>query len=124
MSLDFSEKRRYERVLLELPVSGQCIGAAGDIYPFQGKTRDVSFEGFCVKVNSANGFKVGQDVKCNTRLSKGKPLIKARGRVRWVHALPSPPWPINMGIMLTGMPSYKFWYKKVNDEIHQHDTIT
>ena len=124
MSLDFSERRRYERVHLELPVTGQCLGVAGDIYPFQGETRDVSFEGFCVKVNSTNGFKVGQDVNFNTRLYKGETLIKARGRVCWVHAIPSPPWPINMGVMLTSMLSYRFWYKKVNDEIHHRDTIT
>jgi hypothetical protein len=43
--------------------------------------------------------------------------------VCWIHALPSPPWPINMGVMLTSMLSYRFWYKKVTDEIHQRDTI-
>ena len=123
MSLDLSEKRRYERVHLELPVTGQCLGGAGDIYPFQGETRDVSFEGFCVKVNSTNGFKVGQDVNFNTRLFKGKPLIKARGRVCWVHTLPHPPWLINMGVMLTRMLSYRYWYKKVNDEI-RHSSVT
>lgn len=124
MSLEFSERRRYERVRLELPVSGQCLGVAGDIYPFQGETRNVSFEGFCVKVNSTNGFKVDQDVSFSTRLYKGEPLIKARGRVCWVNALSSPPWPINMGVMLTSMPTYKIWYKKVNNVIHQRDTIT
>jgi len=124
MGLDFSERRRYERVHLELPVSGQCLDVAGDIYPFQGETRDVSFEGFCVKVNSSNGFKVGQNVNFNTRLYRGDPLIKASGRVCWVHALPSPPLPINMGVMLTSMLSYRFWYKKVNDKIYQRDKIT
>jgi len=123
MSLDFSERRRYERVQLELPVTGQCLSVEGDIYPFQGKTRDVSLEGFCVKINSTNGFKVGQDVNFNTRLFKGKPLIKARGRVCWVHTLPHPPWFINMGVMLTRMLSYRYWYKKVNDEI-RHRSVT
>lgn len=123
MSLDLSERRRYERVHLELPVTGQCLSVEGDIYPFQGETRDVSFEGFCVKVNSTNGFKVGQDVNFNTRLFKGKPLIRARGRVCWVHTLPHPPWFINMGVMLTRMLSYRYWYKKVNDEI-RHRSVT
>jgi len=53
MSLDFSERRRYERVHLELPVTGQCLGVAGDIYPFQGETRDLSFEGFLM-IKSTN----------------------------------------------------------------------
>jgi c-di-GMP-binding flagellar brake protein YcgR len=80
MGLDFSERRRYERVHLELPVSGQCLDVAGDIYPFQGETRDVSFEGFCVKVNSSNGFKVGQNVNFNTRLYRGeRPAAECAG---------------------------------------------
>lgn len=124
MGLDFPERRRYERVHLELPVSGQCLGMAGDIYPFQGETRDVSFEGFCIKVNSNNGFKIGQNVNFSTRLYRGDPLIKARGRVCWFHALPSPPWPINMGVMLTNMLHYRLWYKRVNDEIYPRDKTT
>ena len=84
----------------------------------------MSFEGFCIKVNSTNGFKVGQNVNFGTRLYRGDPLIKARGRVCWVHALPSPPWLINMGVMLTNMLHYRLWYKRVNDEIYPRDKTT
>jgi hypothetical protein len=28
-----------------------------------------------------------------------------------------------MGVMLTSMLSYRFWYKKVNDKIYQRDKI-
>jgi hypothetical protein len=44
--------------------------------------------------------------------------------VCWFHALPSPPWPINMGVMLTNMLHYRLWYKRVNDEIYPRDKTT
>ena len=126
MALEFSEKRRNERVPLKLPVSGTCIGAArSDIHPFQGETRDVSFGGFCLKLHSINEYLVGQKVSFRTRLYPGDFLIKGQGRVCWVRATSDPHWPTSMGVVLTSLPRYStLWHERVEDRIHQLNKTT
>ena len=121
MVLEFSERRRNERVPLKLPVSGKCIGTArSDIHPFQGETRDVSFGGFCLKLHSINEYLVGQKVSFRTRLYPGDFLIKGHGRVCWVHDLSDPHCPISMGVMVTSLPRYStLWHERVENRIHQ-----
>ena len=119
MSCEFSEKRRFERVNLKLPVNGHCLGSDDDSHTFRGETQDVSFAGFCIKIDSVNGFKVGQGVKFSTRLYEGDFLIKAQGRVCWVRNLNHPGWPVNMGVMVTKMRHYKLWCERIEDKIHQ-----
>jgi hypothetical protein len=125
MVSEFSERRRNERVPLKLPVSGKCIGTTGDIHHFQGETRDVSFAGFCVKLDSINEYIVGQKVDFETRLYQGNFQIKGRGRVCWVHDLSDPHCPSSMGVMLTSLPRYStLWHERVKDRIHQLHKIT
>ena len=82
MAVEFSEKRRFERVPLALPVKGKCLETLFHSHLFQGETQDVSYEGLCIKVGSSNGFKVGQEVKLRTWLYRDD-FLKARGRVCW-----------------------------------------
>jgi hypothetical protein len=119
MAVESSEKRRFKRVPLTLPVKGKCPEKLFHSYLFQGKTRDVSYEGLCIKVDSSNGFKVGQKVKLKTRLYPGDFLLKARGRVCWVHGLPDPEWPVNMGVKMTHTRRYGLWVERIENKIIQ-----
>lgn len=114
---EFAERRRCERVDLKLLVIGQCLGTEGDLHPFQGETRNVSLEGFCLKLDNIDGYTIGQKVSFRTRLYRGDSLIKGHGRVCWVLAQPAPPWPVKMGVMLTSMRQYRRWYERVEEEI-------
>ena len=118
MAPEFHERRRFERVDLTLPVIGECRDRVGAIHPFQGQTQNVSFEGFCLRVESTNGYKVGQSVIFRTSLYGGNPLIRGHGRVCWVKTQPTPPWLFNVGVMLTTMRHYKSWHEMVKERIH------
>jgi len=117
MAIEFSEKRHSIRVPLTLPVKGKCLGKLVHSHSFQGETQDVSYEGLCIKVDSINGFKVGQDIEFKTRLYPGDFLLKAKGRVCWVRALPDPDWPINMGVKITHMRHHGLWVERIEDKI-------
>jgi len=117
--MEFPEKRRYERVHLTLPVNGQCLGTGANNHPFEGETKDVSFEGLCIKINRPNGFEAGQKVNFSTRLYQGDFLIKGEGNVCWIHSLSSPDWPISMGVIVTRMQRYSLWLERIEDKIIQ-----
>jgi len=76
----------------------------------------VSNEGLCIKVDSSNGFKVGQEVKLKVWLYRDD-FLKARGRVCWVHGLPDPDWPINMGVKIIRMRNDALWVKRIQNKI-------
>jgi len=116
MVVEFSEKRRFERVPLALPVKGKCLETLFHSHLFQGETQDVSNEGLCIKVDSSNRFKVGQEVKLKTWLYRDD-FLKARGRVCWVHGLPDPDWPINMGVKIIRMRNDALWVEKIQNKI-------
>jgi hypothetical protein len=90
-------------VSLTLPAKGKCLGKLLHSYSFQGETQDVSYEGLSIKVDGINGFKVGQDIEFKTGLYPGDFLLKAKGRVCWVHALSNPDWSNNMVMKITCM---------------------
>jgi len=116
MVVEFSEKRRFKRVPLVFPVKGKWMEKLFHSHIFQGKTLDVSNEGLCIKVDNSKVFKVGQEVKLKTWLY-GDDFLEARGRVCWVHALPDPDWPINMGVKIIRMRNDALWIERVQNKI-------
>ena len=116
MAVEFSEKRRFKRVPLVFPVKGKWMEKLFHSHIFQGKTLDVSNEGLCIKVDNSKVFKVGQEVKLKTWLY-GDDFLEARGRVCWVHGLPDPDWPINMGVKIIRMRNDALWIERVQNKI-------
>ena len=117
MADNISEKRRSQRVEIELPVNGKCLDSKGKGHEFEGETRDVSFGGLCIKIANPNGFRTGQDINFKTRLYKGDFSIKGNGEVCWVKNLEDPDWPLLMGIQLKKMRRYGLWIEKIEDRI-------
>jgi hypothetical protein len=119
VAIEFSEKRRFQRVPLSLPVSGKCLEKAFKGHNFQGETRDVSFDGLCIKVKSSNGFKAGQKVKLKIRLYKGDFSIKAKGITCWVDSQSDLDRPISMGVKLTRIRRHRLWCERIENRIFQ-----
>jgi hypothetical protein len=119
VAIEFFEKRRFQRVPLSLPVSGKCLEKAFKGHNFQGETRDVSFDGLCIKATSSNRFKAGQKVKLKIRLYKGDFPIKAKGIICWVDSQSNLDWPISMGVKLTRIRRYGFWCERIENKIFQ-----
>jgi len=117
MAVEFSEKRHSQRVPLALPIKGKCLGKLLHSHSFQGQTQDVSYEGLCIKIDSTNGFKPGQDVVLKTRLYQGDFLLKAQGRVCWINGTPDSDWPVNMGVKITHMHRYRLWVERIENKI-------
>jgi hypothetical protein len=116
VAIESSEKRDSQRVPLALPVKGKCLGKLFRGHSFHGETRDVSYEGLCIKVDTINAFTVGQDIEFKTRLYPGDFLLKAKGRVCWVSALPNSDRPINMGVKITRMRHQGLWVERIEDK--------
>jgi len=117
MAAEFSEKRHSQRVPLTLPIKGKRLEKLLHSHSFQGQTQDVSYDGLCIKIDSTNGFKPGQDVVFKTRLYSGDFLLKARGRVCWINGMPDPDWPVNMGVKITHMRRYRLWVERIENKI-------
>jgi len=117
MAAEFSEKRHPQRVSLALPIKGKRLGKLLHSYSFQGHTQDVSYEGLCIKIDSTNGFKPGQDVAFKTRLYPGDFLLKAQGSVCWINGMPDPDWPVNMGVKITRMHRYRLWVERIENKV-------
>lgn len=115
MMNEFSEKRRHKRIPLALPVSGECRKTKFQKHPFKGETRDMSYDGLCIKLNSMNGFKIGQQVKFKTRLYEGDFLMKCRGEVCWVRDQNDSAWPVSMGVRLTNVRRYGLWIERIEE---------
>lgn len=116
MTIEFSEKRRHRRIPLTLQVNGNCRETKFQNHPFQGETQDISYEGLCIKVNSMNGFKIGQQVKFKTRLYQSDFLMTCQGEICWVRNLHDSAWPINMGMRLTKMRHYGLWVERIEEK--------
>ena len=117
MAAELSEKRHSQRVPLGLPIKGKQLGKLLHGHSFQGQTRDVSYEGLCIKSDSTNGFKPGQDVAFETRLYPGDFLLKAKGRVCWINGISDPDWPVSMGVKITHMHRYRLWVERIENKI-------
>ena len=117
MAAELSEKRHSQRVPLALPIKGKGLGKLLHGHSFQGQTRDVSYEGLCIKIDSTNGFKTGQDVAFKTRLYPGDFLLKAQGRVCWINDMSDSDWPVNMGLKITRMHRYRLWVERIENKI-------
>jgi hypothetical protein len=117
MADEFSEKRHSQRVPLGLPIKGRRLEKFFHRHFFNGQTRDVSYEGLCIQIDSTNGFKPGQDVSFKTRLYPGDFLLKAKGRVCWITTMPDPVWPFNMGVKITHMHHHRHWVERVENKI-------
>ena len=119
MAQNLSEKRRFKRIPLTLPVEGKSRVKALHRYDFQGETLDMCSDGIGIKVDDTNGFKVGQKIKFKTRLYPGDFSIKAQGIIRWVNTIKIPNVHINMGVQLTKIRRYRLWCEKIEHEIFQ-----
>lgn len=119
MEQNLSEKRSFKRIPLTLPVEGKSRAKVFQGHDFQGQILDVCFDGLSIKVDDADGFKVGQKVKFKTKLYPGDFSIKAQGIIRWVNTKKIPNQHINMGVQLTKIRHYSLWCKKVEHEIFQ-----
>ena len=117
MAAELSEKRHSQRVTLALPIKGKGIGKLLHGHSFQGQTQDVSYEGLCIKSDSTNGFKPGQDVAFKTRLYPGDFLLKAQGRVCWINGMSDSDWPVNIGLKITRMHRYRLWVERIENKI-------
>ena len=117
MGVEFSDKRQFKRVPLTLPFKGKCLEKLFHSHSFQGETRNVSYEGLCIKVNGTNGFNVGEDIEVKTRLYPGDFFLKVKGIVCWVHSLSDPDWPINVGVKITHMRHRRLWVERIANRI-------
>ena len=111
------ESRSHKRVWQAFSVEGRCIGDLNDIHPLHGRTRDISLRGLCIKVDHANGFMVGQNIKISIQLLLNEPHIEAFGNVRWLNTSHNPEWPVKMGVELTGMGTvrqYERWIEMLS----------
>jgi len=117
MTAEFSEKRHSQRVPLALPIKGKRLGKLLHSHSFQGQTQDVSYEGLCIKIDSTNGLKTGQDVAFKTRLYLGDFLLKAQGQVCWINSMPDPDLPVNMGVKITHMRRHRLWVERIENKI-------
>jgi len=117
MAAEFSEKRHSQRVPLALPIKGKGLEKLLHGHSFQGQTQDVSYEGLCIKIDSTNGFKPGQDVAFKTRLYPGDFLLKAQGRVCWINDMSDSDWPVNMGLKIIRMHRYRLWVERIENKI-------
>ena len=117
MEDEFSEKRHSKRVPLTLPVKGKLPETLFHSNFFQGETRDVSYEGLCIKTDNSSKFKVGQELGLKIRLYPGDFFLKAKGSVCWVRDLPNPDWPINAGVKITRMRHKGSWVERIDNKI-------
>ena len=60
MVAELIETRNFQRIPLNLSVSGKCPGKLFRGYKFQGMTQNASFDGLCMKVSNSQFFKEGQ----------------------------------------------------------------
>ena len=114
-----TEKRRFDRLQLSLPVSGSRLESLLKSHPFTGEIKNMSYEGLCLKVDRADGLQPGQRVKLKTRLFKGDFSLKLSGIVRWVGARIHPDQPVDIGVKLTRIGHYGLWCDRIENGILQ-----
>ena len=117
MTPEAMEKRRSRRVPISLSITGKCLKSALSGRPFEGKTRDISYGGLCVKVDGTNGFEIGQSVKFQTRLYQGDFLMKGEGKVCWIDTPPGAEAHLHLGVKVTHMRRYGLWVERIENEI-------
>ena len=113
MDSGFSEKRRFKRVLLQLPIHGALPMGFMQSHKFEGQTKDISFDGLCIKVENPNGFEVGQKVKFRSRLYIGDFLIKGKGLITWVNGPDTNESTDTIGVKLIKIGHYRLWCERI-----------
>ena len=108
---DYSDKRRYKRHKLCMPLQLMPEGKdkAG---AFIGETCDANPKGVGLRLKGTNGFQVGMQVALHINYVATDPPIIANGEVRWVKHSDDDNWPVSMGINLlaaSGYRSYERW---------------
>ena len=114
---EFLDKRRFTRVPLSLPVYGKTMEGFLRGHKFEGKTKDVSYQGLCIDVSLPNGFSKGCRIKLRTQLYKGDFLFKATCVVRWVESRANPEGSIRMGVELTMVGHPTQWLERIEKEV-------
>lgn len=113
MDYEFSERRRFKRVPLNLSIIGALPTGFMQNHRFEGETHDISFDGLCIKVESPNGFEVGQTVKFKTRLYIGDFQLKGKGLIAWVNGFENKELNDTIGVKLTKIGHYRLWCERI-----------
>ena len=113
MDSGFSERRRFKRVPLNLSIIGALPTGFMQNHRFEGETHDISFDGLRIKVETPNGFEVGQKIKFKTRLYVGDFLIKGKGLITWVNGPDEKELMDTIGIKLTRIGHYRLWCERI-----------
>ena len=116
---EVDERRHGYRIPLALPIKGKCMGTASEGNSFEGETKDVSFEGMCVRLNSQVSLHEGQDITFRTRLYPGDFFLNAEGTVRWVSPCTDSESPGLVGVKINRMRRYSLWIERIEDKIIQ-----
>lgn len=112
MVSEFSEKRRFKRIPLNLSVNGALPTGFLQNHKFAGETQDISFDGLRIKIDNPNGFEAGQKIKFKTRLYIGDFSIKGKGIVAWVNSHEENETD-TIGVKLTKIGHYELWCERI-----------
>lgn len=113
MDSELSEKRRFKRFPLNLPINGALSTGFMQNHKFEGETQDISFDGLCIKVETPNGFEVGQKIKFKTKLYVGDFSIKGKGLVVWVNGPGKKELTNTIGVKLIEIGHYRLWCERI-----------
>jgi len=113
MPNEFSEKRRFGRIPLNLSVNVALSRGFLQNHRFEGETHDISFDGLRIKTESPKGFEVGQRIKFRTKLYVGDFSIKGKGVVAWVNGSDRNKSTNMIGIKLVKIGHYNLWCERI-----------
>jgi hypothetical protein len=119
MTAEYTDRRRFVRLPLSLPISGKIVEGLFRSHRFAGETEDISYDGLCINVSVPNGFSRDKRMKLKTRLYKGDYLLKATGVVRWVDIQHKPEGPIRAGVELEKVGHYRHWCERIEEKLQR-----
>jgi hypothetical protein len=95
------------------------MGTGSEDNSFEGETKDVSFEGMCVRLHSQVPLHEGQNITFRTRLYPGDFSLNAEGTVRWIGSCADSESPGLVGVKINRMRRYSLWIERIEDKIIQ-----
>jgi hypothetical protein len=113
MTAEFSEKRRFKRIPLQLDINGALPKGFLQNHKFEGKTQDISFDGLRIKIDHPNGFEVGQMIKFKTKLYVGDFTNKGKGLIAWVNGPEIHQSTDMIGLKLIKVGHYRLWCERI-----------
>ena len=110
------QKRKFERVPISLPIIGKITPNLFISHSFGGKSQNISYSGLCIKT-TANGFRVGQEIRFGIWLYKNDFLLKTKGTIRWINSNNDSPETMSIGIELFRTRHYRKWCERVDSAL-------